>query len=129
MTAAYTSAAAARAANIAIEKEMKIMRKIYRILGKKGRTTIPYELRQHSNFKANDLLSFELAESDTIVIRREKACGSVSDAKKSTVNDILDTLTPDEQRTALVLLTLKLSTEQKRGKHEKREALSDLYDW
>lgn len=105
------------------------MQKIYRILGKKGRTTIPYGLRQRSNFKANDLLSFELADSDTLVVRRETTSGTLSNAKKFTVNEVLDNLTPDEQRTALVLLTLKLSAGQKRGKHEKHEPLPDLYEW
>lgn len=39
------------------------MAKIYRILGKRGNTTIPYALRVFLGFRPNDLLSFR-AESD-----------------------------------------------------------------
>ena len=34
------------------------MLKIYRVLGKKGRITIPYEIRQRIGFRHNDVLSF-----------------------------------------------------------------------
>lgn len=34
------------------------MRKLYRILGKKGRITIPYEIRSRVGFSYNDVLSF-----------------------------------------------------------------------
>ena len=40
------------------------MAKIYRVLGKKGRITIPFELRQSVGFKYNDILSF--TESDDV---------------------------------------------------------------
>lgn len=49
------------------------MAKIYRILGKRGNTTIPYALRVFLGFRPNDLLSFR-AESDEVIIRREKIC-------------------------------------------------------
>ena len=35
------------------------IRKVYRILGKKGRTTIPYAIRKKLGITYNDLLSFE----------------------------------------------------------------------
>ena len=35
------------------------MNKIYRNLGKRGRTTIPYEIRVRLGLRHNDLLSFE----------------------------------------------------------------------
>lgn len=50
------------------------MEKIYRILGKYGRTTIPFALRVQLGFKRNDLVSFEATDKDTIIIRREKVC-------------------------------------------------------
>lgn len=49
------------------------MEKIYRILGKRGRTTIPYSLRLQMGLHPNDLLSY-CCDGDTIVIRREKIC-------------------------------------------------------
>lgn len=38
------------------------MAKIYRILGKRGNTTIPYALRVFLGFRPNDLLSFRAEE-------------------------------------------------------------------
>lgn len=49
------------------------MAKIYRFLGKSGRTTIPYPLRLAMNIKRYDLISYEL-DGDTIIVRREKIC-------------------------------------------------------
>lgn len=34
------------------------MKKLFRILGKRGRITIPYEIRQRVGFSYNDVLSF-----------------------------------------------------------------------
>lgn len=34
------------------------MTKLYRVLGKRGRITIPYEIRQRVGFTYNDVLSF-----------------------------------------------------------------------
>lgn len=34
------------------------MTKLYRILGKRGRITIPYEIRKRVGFSYNDILSF-----------------------------------------------------------------------
>ena len=49
------------------------MDKIYRILGKRGRTTVPYELRVKMGIHPNDLVSFR-CEGDEIIIKREKIC-------------------------------------------------------
>jgi len=35
------------------------MNKIYKVLGKRGRITIPYEIRMEKGFSYNDILSFE----------------------------------------------------------------------
>ena len=53
------------------------MAKIYRILGKRGNTTIPYALRVFLGFRPNDLLSFR-AESDEVIIRRETIAAPAS---------------------------------------------------
>ena len=54
------------------------MNKVYRILGKRGRTTIPYAIRVKLGLRHNDLLSFE-EDGDTIVIRRENICNECDD--------------------------------------------------
>ena len=44
---------------------------MYRILGKRGRITIPYEMRQRVGFSHNDVLSFtESDDGRTVLVRR-----------------------------------------------------------
>ena len=49
------------------------MNKLYRILGKRGRITIPYEIRRRVGFSYNDALSFrhgwKLSASDYLDVR------------------------------------------------------------
>ena len=54
------------------------MNKIYRTLGKRGRTTIPYAIRVNLGLRHNDLLSFE-EDGDKVVIRRESICNECDD--------------------------------------------------
>lgn len=49
------------------------MLKIYRVLGKRGRITIPFEIRQRIGFKYNDVLSFTQQNDGSILVRREKS--------------------------------------------------------
>ena len=54
------------------------MTKIYRILGKRGRVTIPYAFRQQVGFGFNDVLSFTIQEDNSVLVRREKICDDCS---------------------------------------------------
>ena len=54
------------------------MNKIYRTLGKRGRTTIPYAIRVRLGLRHNDLISFE-GDGDTVIVRREKVCDECDD--------------------------------------------------
>ena len=47
------------------------MAKTLKILGKRGRVTIPFEIRQRLGFKYNDILSFEDNDVDTVTVKRE----------------------------------------------------------
>lgn len=47
---------------------------IYRVLGKKGRITIPYAIRKRIGFRYNDILSFTEQNDGSVVIKREKLC-------------------------------------------------------
>ena len=52
-----------------------MMKKLYRVLGKRGRITIPYEIRENVGFSYNDVLSFTQGEDGrTVIIKREKIC-------------------------------------------------------
>jgi AbrB family looped-hinge helix DNA binding protein len=90
--------------------------KINKILGKRGRITIPYEIRLKMGFKYNDLVSFEEQDNNTVIIRREKICdGCKKDAPNPvekptdeiTLLDFLDGLSAAEQRAALIHLSVK----------------------
>lgn len=99
--------------------------KTYRILGKRGRITVPYELRCKVGFKQNDVLSFEeSADGRTVVIKREIICdcnGEKSKEKKDkqdeiTLYDFLNGLSPEQQRAALIHLSVKWAQNQAGGK-------------
>lgn len=90
--------------------------KINKILGKRGRITIPYEIRLKMGFKYNDVVSFEEQDNNTVIIRREKICdGCKKDAPNPiekptdeiTLLDFLDGLSAAEQRAALIHLSVK----------------------
>ena len=109
-------------------QNQKFKMKLFRILGKRGRITIPYEIRQRVGFKYNDVLSFEEApDGRTVIIKRERICDcdlNGKDVQKEngevTLYEFLNGLAPDEQRAALVHLSLKWAESQ-----TKKENLED----
>ena len=71
------------------------MLKIYRVLGKRGRITIPFEIRQRIGFKYNDVLSFTQQNDGSILVRREKICDNCNELAEEfeenfTLEDFLD---------------------------------------
>lgn len=87
------------------------MLKIYRVLGKKGRITIPYEIRQQIGFRYNDVLSFNQQDDGSVVVRREKLCDNCQYLEEDfeeniTLEDFLDSLSEEEQKDALLHLSL-----------------------
>lgn len=94
------------------------MLKIYRVLGKKGRITIPFEIRQRIGFRYNDVLSFTQQDDGSVVVRREKICDNCNELAEEfeenfTLEDFLDSLSEEKQRDALLHLSL-LWAEKKR---------------
>lgn len=89
------------------------MAKLLRILGKRGRITIPFEIRQRVGFKYNDVLSFaEAADGRTVIVKREKICDNCVAEKPTkedevTLFDFLNSLSPEQQKAALVHLSVK----------------------
>ena len=96
------------------------MTKMFRILGKRGRITIPYEIRQRVGFSYNYVLSFtESPDGRTVTVKREKICDNCAGTKadkeaEMTLEDFLDSLSAEQQRVALVHLSVKWA-EQKAG--------------
>lgn len=92
---------------------------LYRILGKRGRITIPYEMRRRVGFSFNDVLSFtESDDGRTVIVKREKICSNCKDeppgddGNEVTLLDFLDGLTESEQRAALIHLSVKWAEKQ-----------------
>lgn len=95
------------------------MNKLYRILGKRGRITIPFEIRQRVGFAYNDVLSFtESADGRSVVVKREKICDNCKGVQPTVRNDevtlldFLNGLSAEQQRAALLHLSVKLAEKQ-----------------
>lgn len=100
------------------------MPQLLRILGKRGRITIPYEIRKRVGFAYNDVLSFtESPDGRSVLIRREKICNNCvakNDKQKKenegvTLFDFLNGLSDEQQYAALFHLSNKLSGKQQGG--------------
>jgi bifunctional DNA-binding transcriptional regulator/antitoxin component of YhaV-PrlF toxin-antitoxin module len=96
------------------------MIQLFRILGKEGRITIPFEIRQRIGFSYNDVLSFtEAPDGKSVIVRREKICdnckGTQNEEKVTdtiTLFDFLNNLSTEQQRAALVHLSVKWAEKQ-----------------
>ena len=92
---------------------------MYRILGKRGRITIPLEIRRRMGFSRDDVLSFtENADGKSITVTCEKIPGSRKEAAakeqpaESSLFDYLNSLSPEQQSAALVHLSVRLARRQ-----------------
>jgi bifunctional DNA-binding transcriptional regulator/antitoxin component of YhaV-PrlF toxin-antitoxin module len=97
------------------------MQKILKVLGKRGRITIPWEIRRALSFQYNDVVSFE-QDGDAVTVRREKLCDgykTVPEPKPqdcaAALTELLDGLTAEELRTALIHLSVRWAEMTKGG--------------
>lgn len=95
------------------------MSRLFRILGKRGRITIPYEIRKRVGFAYNDILSFtESDDGSTVIVKREKVCDNCKETQpvtrddKTDLYDFLNSLSASEQHDALVHLSLVWAGQQ-----------------
>lgn len=103
-----------------LRNEVSNMSKLFRVLGKRGRITIPDEIRKRVGFRYNDILSFcESSDGRSVIIKREKICDnckecniSKQDTSEMTLFDFLNGLSPEQQRAALVHLSVKWAENQ-----------------
>lgn len=98
---------------------------LLRILGQKGRITIPYELREKLDWQEGDVITFADMPDGSITMTREflcDYCGDCSDEsskneppqikKEITLQECLDDLSEKDQRDALVYLMTKWAANQ-----------------
>ena len=102
-------------------KESQLMKKIYKILGKRGRITIPCEIRKEMGFAYNDVVSFEM-DGDTVVVKLEKICNScigIPSTKQRknapALIELLEHLTLEETHAALLQLSVRWANMQSGG--------------
>ena len=90
------------------------MNKVYRLIGKEGRTTIPFDIRMKMRIGNNSLLSYEIKDDDTIILRREKVCDHCKDKnKEGSILDFIKSLNEAEQRALYRYLSLKLYAKER----------------
>lgn len=81
--------------------------KIFRTLGKKGRITIPLEIRAALNLSCNDILSFAVQDGSVLVVK-EKICDHC--VGKRSVRELADALTKEERQELLGFLVQEMSS-------------------
>ena len=104
------------------------MIQMFRILGKRGRITIPFEIRQRVGFSYNDVLSFTEAPDgrtnpEFTTVKLEKICDNCAAEKPQrkeaedtiTLFDFLNSLSDEQQKAAFAHLKLKWDRVQGSG--------------
>ena len=84
--------------------------KIFRIIGNEGRITIPYAIRQAVGFLPDDVVSFQLMEDDSVLVRRETLSGKEKippgAGRDASLMAFLDSLDEKQRYSALVHLSV-----------------------
>lgn len=97
------------------------MEKFIRVLGKRGRITIPYEIRMMVGFSYNDVLSFtEGEDGQSVIVRREKLCDGCRDIPQHempevSLEEFLTDLSAEQKMAAFIFLTKNFMTAQGGG--------------
>lgn len=103
------------------------MSRILRILGKRGKITVPLEIRRNIGFAAGDILSFtETDDGKAVTVKKEKICDRCKEITDTCQDDsialldFLNSLSDEQQRAAALHLMAKWVKEQEKG--EKTDA-------
>ena len=83
--------------------------KIFRIIGREGRITIPWAIRRKVGFRPDDVVSFQLVEDDSVLVRRESTCRKEKNpgaGRDAAIKAFLDSLDEKQRYSALVHLSV-----------------------
>ena len=83
--------------------------KIFRIIGREGRITIPWAIRRKVGFRPDDVVSFQLVEDDGVLVRRESTCRKEKNpgaGRDASITAFLDSLDEKQRYSALVHLSV-----------------------
>ena len=93
--------------------------KLYRIIGKEGRVTIPCTLRACVGFESNDVVSFEQISPDTILVRRERVQNQKPVQKEMpSLKELLESLSESQRNAARCYLSILASAEGGKSHNE-----------
>ena len=98
--------------------------KMFRIIGREGRITIPLAIRQKAGFRPDDVVSFQLMEDDSVLVRRESTCRKEKNpgaGRDAAITAFLDSLDEKQRYSALVhlfVLWAQSHDSRKRGELE-----------
>ena len=82
--------------------------KIYRIIGKEGRVTIPCTLRACAGFETDAIVSLEMVSEDAVLVRREQ----LKDLEEMpSLKELLEGLSPEQQEAARCYLAIQCSAD------------------
>jgi len=101
------------------------MARIKRILGKRGRTTIPYEFRKILDLKHNDVLTFAMNDAENcVVITKERICTDDCiilhpNGRDVSLDDFLSKMNREEMLKAIA--TLSKALVEKEDRHETQD--------
>ena len=101
------------------------MVRIKRILGKRGRTTIPYEFRKILDLRHNDVLTFAMNDAENgVVITKERICTDDCiflhpTGKDISLDDFLSKMNREELVKAIAALSKALV--EKEADHETQD--------
>lgn len=96
--------------------------KIFRIIGRESRITIPWAIRQKVGFRPDDVVSFQLVEDDGVLVRRESTCRKEKNpgaGRDAAITAFLDSLDEKQRYSALVHLSVLWA--QSHDKPKRRE--------
>lgn len=87
------------------------MNKVFKLIGKRGRTTVPFEIRMKMRLGYNSLVSYELKDEDTLILHKEKICDGCKEPtiKEATILDVVNSLSDTEQKALYRYLSIRLS--------------------
>lgn len=91
--------------------EVISLNKVYKLIGKRGRTTVPFDIRMKMRLGYNSLVSYELKDEDTLILRKEKICDGCREPniKETTILDVVNSLSDTEKKALYRYLSIRMS--------------------
>ena len=89
------------------------MSKHFRVLGKRGRINLPIEIREKLCWSGNDILSFEVQDNGTLLVRKEQINAEKKDCEN--ILAMFNSLPESQQREILIKLSVKWAEKERGG--------------